>query len=192
MSQPPEPEPADDEEPGPADDELVPVSVRLGNVVPPEDPEDWSRPLTWAAAVGMLLGPLVAVLWFAFWTPDRLTLLPGSFALAAATSGGAALTGSTQQGALRAATATISAALFGGLADVVAGAVATPVRQAVEASPTLGQAFGGALAGFTGAAAAAGLAGALAHLRSRTARTLAPAAVAIGVSVLIVPLIFGS
>jgi cysteinyl-tRNA synthetase len=36
------------------DDDLVPVSVQLGNVVPPEDPEDWTRPLTWAAAAGML------------------------------------------------------------------------------------------------------------------------------------------
>ena len=36
------------------DEDLVPVSVRLGEVVPPEDPEDWTRPLTWVAALGML------------------------------------------------------------------------------------------------------------------------------------------
>jgi MFS family permease len=176
----------------PADDEdLVPVSVRLGNVVPPEDPEDWTRPLTWAAAAGMLLGPLVAVLWFVAWPPDRLTLLPGSFILAAATGAGAALTGSTQQGVLRAVTATVGAALFAALAVVIAGALTTPMRQAVEASPTLGQAFGGALAGFGGSVAAAGLAGALAHLRSRGPRALAPAAVAVGVAILLVPVIFG-
>ncbi|HEY7526206.1 MAG TPA: hypothetical protein VIA82_05185 [Candidatus Limnocylindria bacterium] len=174
------------------DDDLVPVSVRLGNVVPPEDPEDWTRPLTWAAAAGMLLGPLVAVLWFVAWPPDRLTVLAGSFVLAAATGAGAALTGSTQQGVLRAVTATVAAALFAALAVVIAGALATPVRQAVEASPTLGQAFGAALAGFGGAVAAAGLAGALAHLRSRATRALAPAAIAIGVAVLLVPVIFGT
>ena len=37
--------------------QLVPVSVRLGNVVPPEDPEDWTQPLTWVAAAGMLAAP---------------------------------------------------------------------------------------------------------------------------------------
>ena len=46
-----------------AEEEEVPVSVRLGGVVPPEDPEDWSRPLTWVAAIGMLAGPLAAVAW---------------------------------------------------------------------------------------------------------------------------------
>ena len=43
------------------DDDVVPVSVRLGEVVPPEDPEDWTRPLTWVAAGGMLVGPIVAL-----------------------------------------------------------------------------------------------------------------------------------
>ena len=52
-----------------ADDELVPVSVRLGNVVPPEDPEDWTQPLTWVAAAGMLAAPLVALLWFWLFPP---------------------------------------------------------------------------------------------------------------------------
>lgn len=176
---------------GTEEDDLVPVSVRLGNVVPPEDPEDWTRPLTWAAAAGMLLGPLVALAWFVLWTPDRLAILPGSFLLAAATGAGAALTGSTQQGVVRAVTATLAAALFGALVDIIAGALTTPTRQAVEASPTLGQAFGGAAAGFAGAIAAAGLAGALAHVRSGSARALAPAAVAVGVAILLVPVIFG-
>ena len=48
----------------PPDDDLVPVSVRLGQVVPPEDPEDWTRPLTWIAALGMLAGPIAAAAWF--------------------------------------------------------------------------------------------------------------------------------
>jgi hypothetical protein len=179
-------------EPPNAGDDLVPVSVRLGNVVPPEDPEDWTRPLTWAAAAGMLLGPLVAVLWFVFWPPDRLSALPGSFVLAGATGAGAALTGSTQQGVLRAVAATVAAALFAALADVIAGALTTPIRQAVEASPTLGHAFGGALAGFAGAVAAAGLAGGIARVRSRTVRALAPAAVAVAVAILLVPVIYGA
>jgi hypothetical protein len=176
---------------GESEDDLVPVSVRLGNVVPPEDPEDWTRPLTWTAAAGMLLGPAVALLWFAVWTPDRLAILPGSFVLAAVTAAGATLTGSTQQGTLRAVAATVAAALFAALAEIIVGALTTPARQAVEASPTLGQAFGGAAAGFGGAVAAAGLAGALAHVRSRSARMLAPAAVAVGVAILLVPVIFG-
>ena len=176
----------------PEDEDLVPVSVRLGNVVPPEDPEDWTRPLTWAAAAGMLLGPLVALAWFALWPPDRLSILPGSFILAAATGSGAVLTGSTQQGVLRAATATVAAALFAALAVVIAGALTTSQRQLLEASPTLAQAFGGAVAGFGGAVAAAALAGALARLRSRLARVAAPGAVSIGVAILLVPLIFGT
>ena len=51
------------------DDDLVPVSVRLGEVVPPEDPEDWTRPLTWVVALGMLAGPAVAFAWFALAPP---------------------------------------------------------------------------------------------------------------------------
>ena len=185
---PPSSQPHDE----PQDEDLVPVSVRLGNVVPPEDPEDWTRPLTWAAAAGMLLGPVVALAWFALWTPDRLSMLPGSFILAVATGIGAALTGSTQQGVLRAVTATVAAALFAALVVVIAGALTTDVRQVLEASPTLAQAFGAATAGFCGALAAAALGGALAHLRSRMARVVAPAAVATGVAILVVPLIYGT
>ena len=51
---------------GDPDDDLVPISVRLGEVVPPEDPEDWTRPLTWVAAFGMLAGPLIALAWFVY------------------------------------------------------------------------------------------------------------------------------
>jgi len=56
-------------EPIPEDDDDVPVSVRLGTVVPPEDPEDWTRPLTWVAAVGMLAAPAVAAAWFVIAPP---------------------------------------------------------------------------------------------------------------------------
>ena len=175
----------------PDDDDLVPVSVRLGNVVPPEDPEDWRRPLTWAAAAGMLIGPLVALAWFAMWAPDRLAVLPGSYLLAAVVALGAVLTGSTQQGTLRAVAATVAAALFAALATIIVGALTAGERQLVEASPTLGQAFGAALAGFGGAVAGAALAGALANLPRRLPRVVAPGAVAIGVAILLVPVIFG-
>ncbi|MGH2454831.1 MAG: hypothetical protein ACRDHD_01025, partial [Candidatus Limnocylindria bacterium] len=55
--------------PNEAEDDLVPVSVRLGAVVPPEEPEDWTRPLTWAAAAGMLTAPAVAGGWLVVWPP---------------------------------------------------------------------------------------------------------------------------
>ena len=59
----------------PTDDDLVPVSVRLGEVVPPDDPEDWTRPLTWVAAIGMLAAPAVALAWYAVAPPDDSTRL---------------------------------------------------------------------------------------------------------------------
>ena len=92
---------------GEPDDDLVPISVRLGEVVPPEDPEDWTQPLTWAAAAGMLLAPLVALTWFALSPPaaaDHPTA--GTWLLAVSLAIGAVVTGATQQGWLRAATAT--------------------------------------------------------------------------------------
>ena len=77
-------------------DDLVPVSVRLGEVVPPEDPEDWTKPLTWVAAAGMLLGPIVALAWFALAPPSSPgPVQPGSVLLAAAIAAGATLTGAT-------------------------------------------------------------------------------------------------
>ncbi|MGH2427949.1 MAG: hypothetical protein ACRDGV_03525, partial [Candidatus Limnocylindria bacterium] len=82
------------------EDDAVPVSVRLGEVVPPEDPEDWTRPLTWMAALGMLLGPLMALAWFLAARPtEGHTPLLGTWLVAAALAGGAALAGSTQLGA---------------------------------------------------------------------------------------------
>src|SRR3990170_7504067 len=76
------------------DDDLVPVSVRLGNVVPPEDPEDWTRPLTWVVAFGMLAGPLVAFGWFVVAPPNQgVQALPSTFAVAVALAAGAAATG---------------------------------------------------------------------------------------------------
>lgn len=156
-----------------SDDDLVPVSVRLGTVVPPEDPEDWTRPLTWVAALGMLAGPLVTLTWFAVAPPTQsVQALPASFLVAVALAGGAAATGATQQGIARAATATLGAGLFGGLTVVVLGVAMAGERQIGSASPTLAHAFGASLGGVAGAAAAALVAGAVARIYPRGGRFL--------------------
>lgn len=186
------PPPADGQ-PAPApeaDDELVPVSVRLGNVVPPEDPEDWTQPLTWLAAAGMLLAPLVALLWFWLAPPDGAWLMPGTILVATALAIGGVLTGATQQGGTRAWTATIAAALFAGLATVILGLVFAGERQTGAASPTLAQAFGAALAGLGGCVAASPLAARFARTRRRLPRILGPGAAAVGVSWLLLALLF--
>lgn len=174
------------------DDELVPVSVRLGEVVPPEDPEDWTRPLTWVAALGMLVGPIVAVAWFVVAPPmDGTTGLPASYAVALAIGGGAAATGATQIGAARAGTATLGAGLFGALLTIIIGVVAAGERQVGVASPTLAHAFAAASAGLAGAAVSAVIAALVARLVSRLVRFLpaflAGAAITIGVVGLLLP-----
>lgn len=174
----------------PADD-LVPVSVRLGEVVPPEDPEDWTKPLTWAAAAGMLVAPVVAAAWFGLAPPaDAADPLAGTWAVAAGLAGGAALTGATQIGPLRAFTAAAAAALFAALATVIVGVAMAGERQVGQASPTVAHAVAASLAGLAGASAAASLATALAGMRSRARRWLVPALVGIAVSVVVVPLLF--
>ena len=108
------------------DDDLVPVSVRLGAVVPPEDPEDWTRPLTWVAALGMLAGPIIALAWFVIAPPD---------ASHRGAAGNLPRRGSRWRpgprpparrsvGAARAATATIGAGLFAALVVIILGVVA--------------------------------------------------------------------
>ena len=174
-----------------ADDDLVPVSVRLGTVVPPEDPEDWTQPLTWVAAMGMLLAPLVALLWFWLAPPEGTGLMPGTILVATALAAGGVLTGATQQGALRASTATIAAGLFAGLATVIVGLLLAGERQTGAASPTVAQAFGASLAGLAGCVAASPLAARFAQAPRRLPRILAPGAAAIGVSWLLVAFLFG-
>lgn len=155
------------------DDDLVPVSVRLGEVVPPEDPEDWTRPLTWVAALGMLAGPIVALAWFVVAPPhDTATALPATYVVAASLAAGAATTGATQVGAARAFTATLGAGLFAALVVVILGVVMAGERQFGSASPTLAHAFVAAAAGVAGAADAAIVAAAVARLRSRLVRVL--------------------
>ena len=147
------------------DDDLVPVSVRLGDVVPPEDPEDWTRPLTWVAALGMLAGPLVTFAWFALAPPmQSVQALPATFLVAVVLAGGAAATGATQQGIARAATATLGAGLFGALVIIVLGVAMAGERQLGSASPTLAHAFAASLGGVAGSAAASVVAAAVARI----------------------------
>lgn len=153
------------------DDEPVPVSVRLGEVVPPEDPEDWTRPLTWVAALGMLAGPMVTFAWFVLAAPVQSShAVPATFLAAAAVAGGAALTGATQIGVARAWTGTVGAGLFSALAVILLGVVMAGERQVGIASPTLAHAFAAAVGGIAGAGAAAVIAMVAAHLGRRPAR----------------------
>lgn len=177
---------------GEPDDDLVPVSVRLGEVVPPEDPEDWTQPLTWMAAAGMLLGPVVAIGWFVLAPPSASHAIPGTWLLATALALGAVITGATQQGWLRASTATAAAALFAALVTIIAGAALAGERQVGEASPTVAQAFGAAVAGLAGAVASTPLAARFATVSQRWPRVVVPGAVAAGAALLLVPLLFGT
>ncbi len=173
----------------PPDDD-VPISVRLGTVVPPEDPEDWRRPLTWVAALGMLAGPLVAWAWFAIAPPaSSAAPVAGTWLLAGALVVGAVLTGSTQIGAFRAFAGTLGAGLFAALVTIIVGAAMAGERQLGSASPTVAHGFFAALAGLAGALAASTVAPALARARTRLRRTAAPAAIGVAVAALVLQLL---
>jgi hypothetical protein len=175
----------------PPPDDLVPVSVQLGEVVPPDDPEDWTRPLTWAAAAGMLAGPIVALAWFWLAVPDGAKApAVGTWLVAVTLAGGASLAGATQQGGVRAFAGTLAAALFAGLVTVAVGLMTAGERQVGVASPTLGHAVAASVAGLAGALPASLLALRLGGVRSRRTRALAPALVGAGVAVVVVPLLF--
>jgi MFS family permease len=175
------------------DDELVPVSVRLGEVVPPEDPEDWTRPLTWVAAFGMLAGPFTALAWFVIAPPgESHPALPATYVVAALVTGGAATTGATQLGRARAGTATIGAGLFAALVVIILGAITADERQVRVASPTLTHAFAAAAAGVAGAGIAALMAAVVAHLRSRLVRLLPALIVGVVVSTVAVAALLGT
>jgi hypothetical protein len=163
----------------------VPVSVRLGEVVPPEDPEDWTRPLTWVAALGMLAAPLATLAWFALAAPQTTEPVPATSVVAVALAGGAAATGATQQGRTRAFAATLAAALFGALATIALGVGMAGERQTDVASPTLAHAVAASIGGLAGALGAAALAPALAPRSSRLIRW----AVAGGASALVAALV---
>ena len=175
--------------PPPATDDEVPISVRLGTVVPPEDPEDWTQPLTWVAAIGMLVAPITALAWF--WVARPTSSAPSgmTWVLASVLVAGASLTGATQIGRARSFAGTLGAALFGALATVIVGVVLAGERQVGSASPTLAQAFVAGMSGLAGATAAAVLAPALARQRARLVRFVPPAVIGSVVALLIVGLL---
>lgn len=146
----------------------VPPSVQLGQVVPPEDPEDWRRPLTWIVAAGMLAAPALAAVWFILAPPsDPYASIPGTAVVAAAIAAGAAVTGASQRGAWRAVLGTLGAGLFSALAVVAVGSI-------LAGGTALGTAFVTAVAGSGGCLGAAALAGLLASA-GRARRYLSPA-----------------
>jgi hypothetical protein len=176
----------------PEGDDLVPVSVRLGTVVPPEDPEDWGRPLTWVAAAGMLAGPMVALAWFWLAAPaDARTPVAGTWLVAVAVAGGAAAVGGTQIGRLRAFAGTLAAALFGAVVVILIGTALAGQRQVEVASPTLAHALGAAAAGVAGAIAAAIPAPLVAGWGSRAARGATTGVAGCAVAAAVVPILFG-
>ena len=158
---------------GTPDDDLVPISVRLGEAVPPEDPEDWTRPLTWVAALGMLAGPIVAIIWFVTAPPSQSQeALLATYLVAASLAAGAAATGATQLGAARALTATIGAGLFGALVIIMLGVAMAGERQFEVASPTLAHAVAAAIGGGAGTLGASVVAAVVARLYARPVRFL--------------------
>jgi hypothetical protein len=176
---------------GGPDEDAIPISVKLGTVIPPEDPEDWRRPLTWVAAAGMLLGPLVALVWFLAVPPvtDR-DPLPGTWLLAAALVVGAVTTGSTQLSGAWAFAGTLGGALFGALLTILLAVVLSPESRAGVATPILAHAFIASVAGVAGALAASTLMPSFARVPARSRRGLAPGAIGIAVAALVVQLLF--
>jgi hypothetical protein len=170
---------------------MVPVSVRLGEVVPPEDPEDWTRPLTWVAALGMLAAPAVALAWFTLAAPtDTTRPVAATWAVAVTLVAGAAAAGGTQIGRMRAFTGTLGAALLAALLVVIVGAVTAGERQVGSASPTLAHALAASLAGLAGASPAAALGAFTASSWPRLRRGAAAAVLGVVVTVAVLPGLF--
>jgi len=181
--------------PGPSNDpdDLVPISVRLGSVVPPEDPEDWTRPLTWVVALGMLGAPLLAAGWFLLSPPAGSDVpLPGTWLVAVALAGGAAAAGATQADRARAFAGTLAAGLFGALVSVMVGLVLSGDRQVEAASPMLGHALAAGLAGMTGAVPAAILGPLGVRRWSVFRRAALGGSVAVAVAVAALPFLFAA
>ena len=178
----------------------MPVSVRLGEVVPPEDPEDWTRPLTWVAAVGMLAAPAVLVGWYAIAAPhDSMRPLGGTYVVAIALVVGAAAAGGTQLGRARAIAGTLAAGLLAALLIAMVGAVAAvdvpfdcdcKPGIVIPASPTLTHAATAALAGLAGCLPAALAEGLAARSLSRLQRGLLAAALGALVTAIVLPRLF--
>ena len=178
-------------------DDLVPVSVKLGTVVPPEDPEDWTRPLTWVAAIGMLAAPAVLVAWYGIAAPtESARPSAGTYAVAIALVLGAAASGGTQLGRTRAVAGTLAAGMLGALLIVMVGAVTAgeihccDPKMVVTVSPNLVHAAAGALAGLAGCLLAALVEGLAARSWSRLQRGLAGSGLGALVTALVLPRLF--
>jgi hypothetical protein len=178
-------------------DDLVPVSVKLGTVVPPEDPEDWTRPLTWVAAIGMLVAPAVLLAWYGIAAPtESARPSAGTYAVAIVLVAGAAAAGGTQLGRARALAGTLAAGLLGALFIVVVGAVAagevgyTDMKEVPFATPNLAHAAASAFAGLAGCVPAALVEGLAARSLSRLQRGLTAGAFGALVTALVLPRLF--
>lgn len=182
----------------PEGEDLVPVSVRLGTVVPPEDPEDWTRPLTWVAALGMLAAPAILIGWYLLAAPtDSARPLAGTFVVAISLAVGAAAAGGTQLGRARALAGTLVAGLLGALFVVMVGALTAgevgwlgDMRPVHTVNPTLTHAVAAALAGLAGCLPAAVAQGLTAGSLSRLRRGALGAAVGALVTALVLPNLF--
>ena len=169
----------------------VPPSVELGTVVPPQDPEDWRRPLTWVVALGLLAGPAAAAAWFVVAPPTAGDgPLLGTYLVGIALVAGAAAAGATQQGAWRSFATTIGAGLFGAVVTVMVGAAAGDPAPSGTISPTMAQALAAALSGLGGALVAATLAPLLSGRASRLRRWLSPALIGSASAALLVRALF--
>ena len=173
-----------------AAEESVPISVRLGTVVPAEDPEDWRRPLTWVAAAGMLLAPALVVFWFVIAPPaESARPVAATWLIAGAVVLGGVLTGTTQLRPAWAAAATLGSALFAALLIVLYAVAVSPEVRVGAFAPPIAQALSGSAAGLGGALVSATLMPAFSRMRSRLRRGLAPAAIGIAVSAILVRLL---
>lgn len=166
--------------------------MRVGEVVEPEGPEDWRRPLTWLAAAGMLAAPIAAFGWLGLVPPEQPRLAPGAWLVAGLLPAGSAVTASTQRGPLRAVAAALGAALFAALLTlVVASSLAGELAR--EGAPSLLAHVVPALAaGALGVLLAAAASGATAERRSRLARACVPGALGTGLALLLLPAAAGA
>lgn len=145
-------------------------------MIPPEDPEDWRRRLTWQIAAGMLAAPLASLAWFLGWPPSSASEpMIATYLVASILAGGSALAGSTQRGSIRTMLATVGVGLFEALGVVLVASIVTGGRAVGEATPEVAQGLTAALAGMGGALAAASLGALLADRATAMRRFASPA-----------------
>ena len=137
-----------------------------------------------------LLAPALAVVWSVIAPPMQAARpTPGTWLIAGALVVGGVITGTTQLRPMWAAAGTLGSALFGALLVVLFAVAISPEVRAGTLTPYLVQALKGSAAGLVGALVAATLMPALTPMRSRVRRGLAPAAIGIAVSAIVVRLL---